>query len=304
MKMLLILNPGSRAGKSKKMWEVWETGLEKAGVDFTRVVTLKPGHALEIASSPGNYDILIAAGGDGTINEVIDGAVQSGKENISVGILYSGTSPDFCRFHRIPIEPDKALAALLTGRKKKIDVARISYMNYGRQRQVSHFACGCNIGIGASVAERSNRMRKYTGDKTGTFIALLRAFMKNPRFNMELSIDGSDYLLEEVNNVSVLKNSHIASGLKLNLDIKAFDGRLSVMAVTNRGRLGLLKILPGLYTGNIVNAKDMFLKSCSTVKISSNPECEVEFDGDPKGFTPAHIEILPEKLNMIGGEYD
>lgn len=304
MKMLLILNPGSQSGQSKKMRKIWESGLEKAGADFTCVETLRTGHALEIASSPGNYDVLVAAGGDGTINEVIDGAVQSGKDDISIGVLYSGTSPDFCRFHRIPVEPDKALASLFSGKTKKIDVAKISYLNYRRQKQISHFACSCNIGMGASVAEYANRTRKYMGDKAGTFTALLRTFIKNSSCNMKLSIDDSECLLTGVNNLSILKNPHIASGLKLNLDLNPADGKLYVMAVRNKNRFGLLTMLPGFYTGNVVNRKDIFLKSCSSVKISPDTGCEMEFDGDPKGFTPIHIEILSERLNIIGGEYD
>ncbi len=304
MRMLLISNPGSRSGKSSNMRKFWVKSLADAGVAFTCVETSAIGHAFDIASSSKGYDVHIAAGGDGTINEVIDGTVQSGNPDTSIGVLYSGTSPDFCRFHGIPVKPAEAVKSLLSGKSRMIDVAMISYEDNEGKERLSHFACSCNIGIGASVAKFSNRMRRYMGDKIGTFTSLLKAFAKNPSYDMELSIDGAFSLMKGVTNISVLKNPHIASGLKLNLGNSPDDGRLFVMIVAGRDRLGLLRLIPGLYSGNMAISKDIFIKPCSNVSIRSKSRCEIEFDGDPRGFTPVSIEILPRKIKLIGGGYD
>jgi len=115
MNALLIMNPGSRSGKGKRLWPFWESGLKKRGIIFDSVITDNPGKAFEFARNALNYNTVIAAGGDGTINEVLDGVIQSGRKNLRMGVLYSGTSPDFCKFHGIPTHPAAALEALPRG---------------------------------------------------------------------------------------------------------------------------------------------------------------------------------------------
>lgn len=304
MKLLVIFNPGSRSGKAADMRGTWETCLQKSGIEYKFTETTGQGSAFRAAASPGNYDVVAAAGGDGTINEVIDGLCQSSREDIAFAVLYSGTSPDFCKFHKIPLIPEKAVASLISGRTAKIDIAEISHADNNGKKVLSHFGCSCNIGLGADIASYSNKVRKYLGDTLGTFTAALRSFIKNSPFDVELELDGEQYRMENVNNLTVLKNPHIASGLKLSLELQPDDGKLYVAAVKSKSRIGLLKTLPGFYTGNAAYSEDIFLKPCASVEIRTIENREIEFDGDPKGLAPVSIKILPEKLKLIGGGYE
>ena len=105
MRPLLIQNPGSRSGRGRSLWEPWTRGLLEAGVPFNTVVTKAPGHARRLAREKVGYDTVVAVGGDGTINEVMDGILTSRRPHRAMGVLYAGTSPDFCRFHGIPTRP-------------------------------------------------------------------------------------------------------------------------------------------------------------------------------------------------------
>ena len=131
MKALLVMNPGSRAGRGQRLWSMWERGLREASVAFECVTTSRLGDALEAARKATAYDTVVAVGGDGTINEVLDGVVQSGRDGVRMGVLYSGTSPDFCRFHGIPVAPEAAVRALVSGRTQRVDVGRIVYRTDG-----------------------------------------------------------------------------------------------------------------------------------------------------------------------------
>ena len=103
--MILIMCPASKAGKAKRLWPYWQEQLEQARVPYTCIETRYPGHAIEMARQA--KETVVAVGGDGTINEVFNGVLAS-ENSDKMGVLYCGTSPDFCRFHGIPIEPQKS----------------------------------------------------------------------------------------------------------------------------------------------------------------------------------------------------
>jgi diacylglycerol kinase family enzyme len=300
VRYLLIMNPSSRSGRGKRLWNAWEDALKQAGIDYESSFTEGPGHAMELARTAGT-DVVVAVGGDGTINEVLDGVIQSGNTSPAMGVLYSGTSPDFCRFHGIPIKPPEAIDALLSGRKRKVDVGRISYRDDAGLEHVAHFGCSCNIGMGASVARFANKWRRHLGDVLGTGAGVIYALARNARADISLNIDGKEHLLPEVNNLTIAKNPHIASGLKFSLDLQPDDGKLAVIGIHSRSRAGIFRLLPSFYSGTVTAEKGIFLEECGKVDISSLYPQEIEFDGDPRGFLPVRIEVLPRALTLIGG---
>ena len=294
------MNPGSRSGKGKKLWSFWESRLQAKGMAFDSAITTGVGHAAELAAGATDYDTVVAVGGDGTINEVLDGVIQSGRPDLRMGILYSGTSPDFCKFHNIPIGPSDAIDALLAGSFRQVDVGRITYFKENGDRTTAHFGCSANVGLGASVARTSNRLRKFTGDWLGTCGAVISSIVSTRPVDLEISIDGAMQLLRGVNNLSIMKNPFLASGLRLNVDLQADDGKLVLFALHGRKRLSVLSVLPGFYSGKAVDRDDVLIQTCSRVTIRSSERTELEFDGDPRGFLPAEIEILPRTLHLIG----
>lgn len=304
MSYLLVRNPGSRGGRGRRLWSAWEQGLREAGAPFRFAETEGPGHARELARGAEPGETVVAVGGDGTINEVLDGVVASGDAGRRMGVLYSGTSPDFCRFHGIPTEPGAALERLLTGSAWSVDVARIEYTGPGGANEVAHLGCSSNIGMGAAIARRANRWRPYVGDVPGTALAALRAFASNPRVDLDLEVDGEPLHLEAVNNLSIVKNPYLASGLRLRLDVRPDDGWLWLAALSGLGRVGLCRVLPGFYSGNAAASHRLLLQRCKRVSVRCAGVQEVEFDGDPHGSLPCRVELLPRALRLVGGTSD
>ncbi|MHC5040043.1 MAG: diacylglycerol/lipid kinase family protein [Planctomycetota bacterium] len=304
MKSLLILNPGSRSGRGKRRWEGWKRALSRAGFSFTCAVTQGPGHARRLARESVNVDSVVAVGGDGTLNEVLDGILQSERPGRALGVLYAGTSPDFCRFHGIPVDPPFALATLLAGKVKKVDVARITYSDEKGRRIRAHFACSSNIGLGAMVARISNRTRWLLGDALGTGYALVRALSADRRVDLQMEIDGETVLLPETNHLFVVKNPFIASGLKLDLDLKPADGRMVAVGVHSRRPARMWASLPSFYSGSVTTSHDVYLKGCRSIAVRSNRPVEIEFDGDPRGFLPVEIDLQPQTLALIGANHE
>jgi diacylglycerol kinase family enzyme len=264
----------------------------------------RPGDGFRACMNERDYDAVVAVGGDGTINEVLDGVMQSGNPHLRMGVLYSGTSPDFCRFHGIPATPQKALEAFVAGNVSGVDVARIEYRDGSGSPRISHFGCSCNIGLGASVARFANRVRRFLGDTLGTGAAVFRALILSPPADMKAEADGVECRLGRVNNLSIIKNPNIASGLKLDLNVRPDDGKLFLVAVHGMSRLGLCALLPGFYSGRAASSGNVFIKECSRVKICAEQEGEIEFDGDPRGCLPVEVRVMPKALNLIGCDYE
>ena len=107
-----------------------------------------------------------------------------------------------------------------------------------------------------------------------------------------------------MNNLSILKNPYIASGLRLNADLKADDGKLMLAAVYGKGRASLCALLPGFYSGRAAASDAVLMRPCSGVNVRSSGPAEIEFDGDPRGFLPAEIRIIPRVLDLIGSSYE
>ncbi len=301
MNMKLIMNPSSRSGKGRKRWELWRAALCNVGIEPETVITTGAGDARGAARQTQGACTVVAVGGDGTINEVLDGILLSGNPELTMGVLYAGTSPDFCRFHRIPVDPQAALETLLHGKARSVDACRIQYLTSMDAPPVTaHFGCSCNIGLGASVAAFANRHRKWLGDMLGTGAGIMRSICTSKSVPCKLVLDDEPLPITSFNHIAILKNRHIASGLKLDIDLQPADGQLAVVAIHDSTPLGLCCILPGFYTGRAVASPAVMMQTGTSVRLEANTPQAVEFDGDPRGWLPIKIDLLPRALNLIG----
>jgi len=247
--------------------------------------------------------VVVAVGGDGTVNEVLDGLIQSGDPTRRMGVLYSGTSPDFCRFQRIPTDPERALRVLLSGHVRKVDVVRITHLNADGVQALAHFGCSCSVGMGAAVARMSNSSRRLLGDTLGTAQAVVRTILAHRTHSISFTLDGEELALAQVNHVFVVKNPFIASGLKLDLEIAPDDGRLYFVGLNGFSRAQLLRSLPRFYDGTITQAENVIVRECRQVEAVCSTPLGLEFDGDPRGCLPIKVTLLPKALNLIGPDH-
>lgn len=292
--MRLIVNPTSRSGRSRARLDFWLAELSRERQPYALSLTRGPGDAAALAREA-SETVVVAVGGDGTINEVLDGVLQSASPK-TMGVLYAGTSPDFCRFNRIPFDDSAAaLRTLLGGQARRVDAVKVVCAD----GPPAHFACGCNIGMGARVAAFANRYRRTLGDAAGTGLGLALAVCRQRRFSARLLIDCVPHEFPDANHVFVLKNPHIASGLRLDLPLAPDDGSLVVVAVHGLGRAALLRLLPAFYSGAAATHPAVFSRTCRSVTVETDPPQAVEFDGDPRGRSPVMAAVLPRALSLI-----
>ena len=308
--VFLVMNPSSRSFTGQRGWPRIFELLGRSGVDYGYEMTEKAGDGARLAASAAEngFDAVIAVGGDGTINEVISGTVHALQGNpllpASFGVIYTGTSPDFCRYHGIPLDPDVVVPRILQGSPRRVDLCRINHLSSEDRHPVSKFfSCSANFGLGAEIARGSNTgLRKRFGDFVGTLLSVLNA-VKNyspPRFR--LKIDGVERSFARIHNIFIGKNPFIASGIKLKLDIAADGGLMYLVPLSGISRFELLSVIPRVYTGSFCNRFEPII--CRQVEIlDGEGATEVEYDGDPQGLLPASISVISKVLPLLGGWY-
>jgi diacylglycerol kinase family enzyme len=320
MRMFLIMNPGSRGGRSGRLFNGILSTLQKSAVDFDHTVTssLEDISASSATACRDGYDVVVSVGGDGTINRVVNGFYDdSGKliSNSRFGVIYTGTSPDFCRSYQIPDDAEGALSTLLSGCNegaappRAIPVGRIQLAlkhDSAAEDQITRYFCCCaNIGLGARVAANANSVRKLLGDHFGTFLGLLRAVAATRPVDLPLTRDGNQELLGNMRNLSIGLTRYIASGIKVEHQLSEQDDRFYTLAAHDVTLVSLPGILRDLYRGGELASSSLSLEYARTLDIPGGPQpVEVEFDGDPAGFLPCRVELARDRLPLIGSRYE
>lgn len=279
--MYLIFNPGAQSGKSRDFFARIHAALAEREIDYRHDITtcLEDAEDLARQANLAGCKSIVAVGGDGTLNRVINGFYAPDGKRLSqarLGVIYTGTSPDFCLSHGLPVrDPGKAVEILAYGNVRSIGIGRIAYAD-GRLR---HFACCANIGLGAQLARAANcGIRGRLGDKAGTFFSLLRVL--KGYLPVDLVVNGQKQ--DGVFNLSIGKTRYVASGLKIANALKADDTRFYLLCIQNRIPFHLFH----LYSG-----RPLALEYAECVDITG--DAEVEFDGDACGKLPVRIAPAP-----------
>lgn len=277
----LVMNPASRGGAGKRMFGQIHREMKAWGISYRYAVTsgMEEAELFARHAVRSGYDVVVAVGGDGTINRVINSFYDNDGNKLSnarLGVIYTGTSPDFCLSYGLPIRDiPGAVRALGKGETKEIGIGRLRFAD----GSLRHFACCANIGIGPLLAGAANSgIRGRIGDKAGTFLSLLRC-LKGYK-PASLTVNGQR--IPHVYNLSVGKTRYVASGLKIDSDLRPLDRRFYLLCI----RGSILRSVVSLYRG-----ARLPLRYGERIRIGG--DAEVEFDGDAWGRLPVTVSNAP-----------
>jgi diacylglycerol kinase family enzyme len=320
VKYFLILNPGSKGGKSAKRFAAIFKLLDQYQVnyDYKVINNLEEAYSLSQEANKTGYNVVVAVGGDGTINRALNGFYDQQGKRISaakLGVIYSGTSPDFCKSYHIPIKLEKAVMALIKGDSLNIQIGKIKYsgtldkmldgqpIGDNNKIKVSYFACCANFGIGPLLADKANSgVRKILGDFLGTFFSLMRILSSYQANSFMVKREGQIDKIERVHSISVGRTFYIASGIKVNNALVPGDRRFYILTVQNLTLRNWPGVLRTIYCGKqIINSQVVSLDYGKSIEIyANNAHPEIEFDGDRMGFLPCQIEVAEDSLDIVG----
>jgi diacylglycerol kinase (ATP) len=254
------------------------------------VLSEYPGH-LARAAGEARGSLLVVIGGDGTVNEVVNGVAGTDAE---IAVLPCGTGQDFGRTHGIPSRFEEAVRVALRGETRTIDLGRVE-LDDGTSR---FFANVGSAGMSGSVARRANAMTKRFGGRATFYYALTREFLAWQ--NTRVVVDLEDGMRREgpMHDVIVANGSYHGGGMKLAPDARQDDGLFDVVLIGDVTKPDFVTTSPKLYSGRYLSHAKVELVRSSSVAISAAEPLPLEVDGEPIGATPARFVVVPSALRL------
>ena len=301
-----IANPRSSSGKGLKIWNVTEEMLQEKQIDYQVFFTKRPGHAAEVASDLSTHHTpctIVAVGGDGTANEVINGLCN--YQDIRFGYIPTGSGNDLARGLSLPVTPAEALSAIL-------NPTSIQHLSVGINESESDsrkFIVSSGIGYDAAVCHEAlhskmkNVLNRFgLGKLTYLCIALKQLFLLTPA-SLTLTLDDKEPLF--------VKNAFFAAMMNLKYEGGGFmfcpkanaqDDYLDICVVEQMSKLRVLCLLPTALNGKHVNKKGIHILRCQKVEIQSSRDLAIHTDGEAQGFHCwLRTTLSRDKLPVITG---
>jgi len=298
----IIYNPKAGTRKVQKRWDEIRGYIESCNIPFDYVHSEGYGSVERLARTLANngYRTIVVVGGDGALNDALNGILSSSvekKTDIALGIIPNGIGNDFARFWDIEFDDyKKAVDTIINHRTRLVDVGFCSY-HTGEKHERRYFLNAVNIGLGARVVNITNATRRFWGAKAIAFLAsMFLVLFERKQFRTHLKING-EHIRGRVMTVCVGS----ARGYGLTPNAVPYNGWLDVSVVYQpefwQGFMGLWMLLQG----RILNHKMVKPYRTKKVKVLRAQNAMVSLDGRrilPKGF-PLEIGILPENIKMI-----
>lgn len=294
---LYIINPAGHGGAGIKAWEAFSALWPHPIDPKNAIVTERPGHAREIASSAEGYETLVAVGGDGTVGEVISGIMSRGHPALKLGTVPAGTGNDIGR--NIGIRSvDDAVRALRGGRTKAFDIIRVDSRVDGRPAQTYGFLCSA-VGFSAIPMIRP-WMKRLLGPTGAYYLATILQIIAYQDTYMTVRTESREH--KGRTWLILVGNAESTAGgsMRLAPGARTDDGELNISVFPTGSRIGMAtRLMPKIASGQHVNEPDIDYFPASSVKIESEPPAVVELDGDLRGTTPATISVCPQAVRIV-----
>lgn len=302
---LVIINPNAGRRKGLRDWSQIAGWLNHFKFNYHPVFTEFPRHAIDLTSDhiEKGYTRIIVVGGDGTMNEVVNGIFHQHRfktTEISLGMITVGTGNDWGRMFGIPKDYKEAIQVILQNKIFVQDAGMVEYRKDGVSEN-RYFVNIAGLGFDAEVVRKTNRLKeKGRGGPLLYLINILSSLVHYKFVNAIISIDGTDIENEILSmNVGICKYS---GGGMLSVPGAVPDDGLFDLTVINRmSRPDILLSLRRLYDGTINEHPRVNSFTGKSIRVESDDRIMLETDGESLGHTPLEFNIIPKSVKIITG---
>jgi diacylglycerol kinase (ATP) len=308
-KIAVIVNPVSANGKTAKRWPEVAAVMEKEGMVFDSFITQRPGDAtiLTRRALEQGYELIVAVGGDGTANEVINGFFERGlpvNGNAAAGFIPMGTGADLARTLGIPHRPVEAVRHLHTSAIREIDTGTVSYTTSDGLRQTRHFVNIAGLGLDGETAARANRTSKALSGFISFLWATVVTMLLYRNRQMTVAVDGKKIFEGPVTSVVAANGRYFGGGMCIAPDAVIDDRLFDVIIIHNLSKAKLLLNLSKVYSGAHVRAPQLknhlLVLRGRKIKVESPGPVLLNLDGEQPGWAPVEVELQPLSLRIKG----
>jgi len=306
MRVAVIVNPAARKGRALARWPAIQAELARRLGPVEPLFTEAPGHATHLAGNPLVQGIrrVVAVGGDGTINEALNGLLDPSGRLIEPDAVLcpipAGTANELCRALGHLTVPDSAFDAAASPRTRPIDLMRVRCTG-ADGRPVDRFGyLIAALGLAATISHRTSQSRWVK--KLGEIAYLLMApgmTLGYRQREVSIEIDGAPAVRRQMFTAMVGNTENGGGGMKLLPGARFDDGVLDLVHVGDASRLDvLLGILPKLYNGTHVRHPKVRTARGTSFRFDSAVETLVDLDGETVGRLPLEVTVLPQAFRV------
>ena len=241
---------------------------------------------------------MIAAGGDGTLNEVLNG-LAGGFDRIELGLLPLGTANDFARSVNVPADIGAAAEVLRRGQTRRIDVVRLTTCESPEPRYFINVSAG---GFSTKVDEKLEKRTKLWWGALGYALSAVKALPDLEPYEVTMAFDDEAAATFPIYNVVVANARYVGGNIPVAPRARLDDGRFDVLVFRAVTLSRLMTLVPRALLGEHLEDDDVLFRQAQRLTISSEPTLELNTDGELIGSCPATFEIVPSAVSFIVGE--
>ncbi|MFW6074277.1 MAG: diacylglycerol/lipid kinase family protein [Chloroflexota bacterium] len=300
----MIVNPAAGNGKAGRQWPAVERTLHDMGFNAEIRFTTGPDDAEKIARSYalGGARYIVTVGGDGTVNEAINGLIENGKPvnpETRFAVIPAGTGKDLSRSTGLR-DARNVLRAIELDAHAHVDIASISFESPDGEPRSRYFINVADIGLGAHVAHRINNGSKVLGGLVSYFINAVQTIRVYEGTDISVTVDGEP-LFEGPGLIVIFANGRFfAGGMRIAPDSSIRDGLLDIFVLEDVGRPALLtSLLPRVYFGKHQGCRGVHHVRGAAARIVTNRPLLMEMDGEQQGQTPVEVAAHPQILRLV-----
>jgi diacylglycerol kinase (ATP) len=304
VKTLVIVNPVSGRGRAKKLIPTLERILRASNLDFNLLQSERPWHTAELAEDAAHQGVeaVIAAGGDGTVNEAINGLMRArtdGFAKTALGVLSIGTGNDFAASLNLPRKLENAVKAITGNTRRLVDVGLLKGCGFPNAR---YFGNCVGIGFDAAGGLLAEKITWANGFPAYLIAALQNIFIYYKAPTLEIQMDSETIQMPSL-LVSIMNGKRIGGGFRTAPDASLDDGLFDLCIAEVVSRPRMLTLLPHFLRGTQATQPEIQLKKSRMVKITAiKGVMPIQVDGEilDNACQEVTIDILPRQLEIIG----
>lgn len=304
-KIDVLFNPASSGGRTgRKKSRILGVLDRYLGLGYSFHVTERPREATSLAREAirTGCELIVVIGGDGTIQEAVNGFFADGRPlnpSCRLGIINAGTGHGFAQSMGFPSDLESQGAQIADGATRLVDIGRVFYSGRNGSSDERYFVNECQAGIGGEVVKKVHAGNKRLGGTLAFGLATLAAAWTYPNRRMTVSVDGAPPITGSFLAVVCANGKAMAGGMHLAPAAEVDDGFLDILFMHAQTRFERLRNFPKIYSGSHLGSPKFHCVRGRSVSLMSTENVAIEADGELLGCLPCRIEVLPSVLQVL-----
>jgi YegS/Rv2252/BmrU family lipid kinase len=302
----VVVNPAAGGGRLRAVWPELQAMLEARLGALNVLKTSRPGEGRQLAELHvrNGAELVIAAGGDGTANEVVDGLLAAGG-GPQLGVIAVGTGRDFIRTLGGTPDLKAAVEAIGSGRTRRIDAGRVSFRTDDGAVASRHFVNVASLGLSGPTVRAVNRSKqgRQVHGKLAFYYHTVAEMLKYQPQRVRVRFEDGGSIEVETALVVVANGRYFGSGMMIAPDAAIDDGMFDVLVYRAEGKLRMVLDFNLIYRGAHTRLPRVTNKRCAWVEVEPVNDRDavlLEVDGEGPGRIPARFEVLAGALTLRG----